>query len=56
MYVLMLERAFIANPESEQIWIAAVKLEAGNGESGVARELLIRARMVADTEGVSKSL
>lgn len=49
----VLERAFIANPESEQIWLAAVKLEAENGELGVARELLIRARTVADTERVS---
>jgi len=49
----VLEQAFIANPESEQIWLAAVKLEAENGELGVARELLIRARTVADTERVS---
>lgn len=49
----VLEKAFIANPESEQIWLAAVKLEAENGELGVARELLIRARTVADTERVS---
>ena len=49
----VLERAFIANPESEQIWLAAVKLEAENGELDVARELLIRARTVADTERVS---
>jgi hypothetical protein len=49
----VLERSFVANPESEQIWLAAVKLEAENGEFGVARELLIRARTVADTERVS---
>lgn len=48
-----LEEAFKANPESEQIWLAAVKLEAENGELGVARELLTRARKVADTERVS---
>ena len=48
----ILERAFIANPESEQIWLAAVKLEAENGEHVVARELLARARKVADTERV----
>jgi hypothetical protein len=48
----VLERAFVANPESEQIWLAAVKLEAENGELGVARELLVRARTVADTERV----
>ena len=48
----MLERAFIANPESEQIWLAAVKLEAENGELGAGRELPIRARTVADTERV----
>jgi hypothetical protein len=28
--------------ESEQIWLAAVKLEAENGEFGIVRELLIR--------------
>ena len=49
----VLERAFVANPESEQIWLAAVKLEAENGELEVARELLIRARTVADTQRVS---
>ena len=49
----VLEKAFIANPESEQIWLAAVKLEAENGELDVARELLVRARTVADTERVS---
>ena len=49
----VLERAFVANPESEQIWLAAVKLEAENGELEVARELLIRARTVADTQRVT---
>jgi pre-mRNA-processing factor 6 len=48
----VLERAFVANKESEQIWLAAVKLEAENNELGVARELLVRARTVADTERV----
>ncbi len=48
----VLERAFVANSESEQIWLAAVKLEAENGELGVARELLVRARTVADTQRV----
>jgi len=48
----VLEKAFVANPESEQIWLAAVKLEAENGELGVARELLIRARTVADTQRI----
>ncbi|KAF8483099.1 hypothetical protein F5888DRAFT_1844101 [Russula emetica] len=37
----VLERAFVRNSESEQIWLAAVKLEAENGELAVARELLI---------------
>jgi len=36
--------------ESEQIWLAAVKLKAENGELGVAHELLVRAWTVADTE------
>ena len=44
----VLERAFAANPESEQIWLAATKLEVENGELEVVRELLIRARTVAD--------
>ena len=48
----VLERAFVRNSESEQIWLAAVKLEAENGELGVARELLVRAPTVADTESV----
>jgi pre-mRNA-processing factor 6 len=34
----LLERAFVRTSESEQIWLAAVKLEAENGESGVARD------------------
>ncbi|KAF8483096.1 hypothetical protein F5888DRAFT_1812628 [Russula emetica] len=46
------ERAFVRNLESEQIWLAAVKLEAENGELAVARELLVRARTVADTERI----
>lgn len=50
----VLERAFVAKSESEQIWLAAVKLEAENGEQNVARELLICARTDADTERVSQ--
>jgi pre-mRNA-processing factor 6 len=49
----VLEKAFDANPESEQIWLAAVKIEAENGEFVAARDLLVRARTVADTERVS---
>ena len=49
----VLERAFVRSSESEQIWLATVKLEAENGELGVARELLVRARTVADTERVN---
>jgi pre-mRNA-processing factor 6 len=49
----VLEKAFDANPESEQIWLAAVKIEAENGELAAARDLLVRARTVADTERVS---
>lgn len=45
-----LEKAFIANLESESIWRAAVKFEAENGELKGESELLIRARTVADTE------
>ena len=52
----ILEKAFVANPDSEKIWLAAVKLEAENGEYEVARELLTRARKVADTQRVSSTI
>jgi len=48
----VLECTLIANPENENIWPAAIKLEAQNGRLRVARELLIHARIVADTENV----
>jgi len=48
----VLQRAFVRNSEREQIWLAVVKLEAENGELAVARELLVRARTVADIERV----
>ena len=48
----VLERAFAANEKSEKIWLAAVKLEAENGELLVARELLNRARDLAGTQRV----
>ncbi|KAF5352069.1 hypothetical protein D9758_009441 [Tetrapyrgos nigripes] len=48
----VLARAFDANKESEKIWLAAVKLEAENDQLEVARELLIRARTIADTERI----
>jgi pre-mRNA-processing factor 6 len=48
----ILQRTFVANPESEQIWLAAVKLEAENGALGVAGELLVCVRTYADTERV----
>jgi pre-mRNA-processing factor 6 len=46
------KKAFVANPESEQIWLAADKLEGENGELDVARKLLVR---IAGTERVSVS-
>ena len=49
----ILAKAFVANPESETIWLAAVKLEVENKNFGVAHELLNRARSVADTQRVS---
>jgi pre-mRNA-processing factor 6 len=52
----VLAKAFDANPESEQIWLAAVKIEAENKEYQAARDLLVRARTVADTEKVSELL
>lgn len=51
-----LANAFKANPESEQIWLAAVKLEAENGEWDIVRVLLERARKASDTERVSCKL
>ena len=50
-------KAFDAHPESEQIWLAVVKLEAENEEHQAARDLPVRARTpVADTEKVSEHL
>lgn len=40
----MLTDAFEANPDSEQVWLAAAKLEWETGEAERARELLKRAR------------
>ncbi|KAF9519699.1 hypothetical protein BS47DRAFT_1375004 [Hydnum rufescens UP504] len=48
----VLEAAFDANPESEQIWLAAFKFEGQNGKWAVARQLLERARSVANTERI----
>lgn len=48
----ILGRAFEANPESEGIWLAAIKLEAENKEIEAARQLMARARDVAGTERV----
>ena len=49
----VLVKALDTNPESEQIWLASVKLGAEKGELAVERELLGRARSVADTERLS---
>lgn len=46
----MFQCAFVANPENEEISLAAVRPEAETGELGVVRELLVRARTVADSE------
>jgi pre-mRNA-processing factor 6 len=40
----VLERGFSAHPDSEEIWLAAVKVETGCGEIARARALLERAR------------
>lgn len=45
--------AFEANPESEQVWLAAVKLESENGQIEAAKQLMKRARDVAGTERVA---
>lgn len=44
--------AFQANPNSEEIWLAAVKLESENNEDQRARKLLQRARLNACTPRV----
>lgn len=48
----ILEAAFAANPNSEQVWLAAIKLEVETGEFERARVLLKSARTQADTERV----
>ena len=40
----ILDKAFAANPDSESIWLAAVKLEQENNEMVRARQLLKTAR------------
>lgn len=52
----ILARAFEANPESEGIWLAAIKLEAENGMIDRARLLMERARTEAATERVRRRL
>lgn len=41
--------AFQANPNSEEIWLAAVKLESENNEYVRSRKLLAKARASAPT-------
>ncbi|EGS18504.1 pre-mRNA splicing factor prp1-like protein [Thermochaetoides thermophila DSM 1495] len=48
----VLARAFKQNPDNEDIWLAAVKLEADNGHVDQARELLRTARQNAPTDRV----
>jgi hypothetical protein len=45
--------ALQANPNSEEIWLAAVKLESENNEYERARRLLAKARSSAPTARVS---
>merc|ERR1711871_27124 len=47
-----LARAFTANKNSEEIWLAAIKLESENNEFGRAQTLLADARKEADTARV----
>ena len=51
---VVLHQAFDANLESEQIWLAAVKLEVENNELQAAKEILNRATNVAGTERVRR--
>ncbi|KAH6631195.1 PRP1 splicing factor, N-terminal-domain-containing protein [Chaetomium sp. MPI-SDFR-AT-0129] len=48
----VLARAFKQNPDNEDIWLAAVKLEADNGFTEQARDLLKTARQNAPTDRV----
>lgn len=48
----ILAYAFKANPNSEEIWLAAMKLESENGEYERARKLLEKARASAGTARV----
>jgi pre-mRNA-processing factor 6 len=48
----ILQRAFVENPNSEHIWLAAVKLERDIKEVARARMLLARARTGAGTPRV----
>jgi pre-mRNA-processing factor 6 len=48
----ILALAFQANPNSEEIWLAAVKLESENNEFERARRLLHKARNSAPTARV----
>ena len=48
----VLGQAFKQNPNNEDIWLAAVKLEADNGQTAQARELLQTARAEAGTDRV----
>lgn len=56
-FVLSLSDAAVfvlqANPNSEEIWLAAVKLESENNEYERARRLLAKARSSAPTARVS---
>lgn len=48
----ILALAFKANPNSEEIWLAAVKLESESNELEHARKLLAKARASAPTARV----
>ena len=48
----ILALAFQANPNSEDIWLAAVKLESENNEHDRARKILAKARANASTARV----
>ena len=48
----ILSEAFAANPNSEEIWLAAIKLESENNEFERAQTLLANARQQANTARV----
>jgi predicted Zn-dependent protease len=52
----VLAEAFAANPDSEDVWLAAFKLEFENDEPQRARALLAKVRALAPADNVAPYL